>query len=175
MDLYSYELTNDEILAKRSFRWVRFCLDQDLYKSKTKYFHKLKPKWNVEPFKKSSLKKIPKKQGIYMFVLDIGTEININSTSKYVLYIGQAENLYTRFNQYFDYEKSDEPSDFWKRCMVVIWKDILDFHFFETGKLTTQNLTKVEFDLIDSIVPRINQRFRGKVLKSAIKLYSLAA
>jgi len=170
--LYGNELTNAEILADRKFRWKNFCLDNDMLLDKPKHAHKLRITWKDVPFAKGEKGKIPKGQGIYMFCLDIRKKLDMNGTSNFVLYIGQASNLQTRFATYFDYTSSTEPSDFLKRCMTVIWEGRLRFHFFETGALTTQELTLVEFDFIDSIIPPINQRFRGRVVKSAIKLYS---
>lgn len=172
MNIYTNELTNAEILNHKAFRWIRFCLDQDLYTSQTKLFHTISPVWHKVKFKKDQTSKVPRKQGIYMFALDISGGLDLNHTSNYVLYVGQAEDLQSRFNQYFGYELSEEPSDLLKRCMVIIWKERLNFHFFETNGLPGTDLTKMEFDLIDLIVPRINQRFRGRILKKAIKLYS---
>lgn len=172
MNLYNSELTDKEILDHKDYRWRKFCMDMDLMKIRTKKIHKIKMKWNNQKFLKSSKINIPEKQGIYMFVLDVSNGININGTAKYVLYVGQAINLRNRFINYFNYVNSDLPADFLKRCMVLIWKGKLDFHYFETDDLSDKELTDVEFDLIDSLVPPMNQRFRGKVLKKRIKLYS---
>ena len=60
--------------------------------------------WQTEKFLKKNRTKIPKTQGVYMFVLDIENRIDINGTCKYVLYIGQTKNLYQRFNTYFTYK-----------------------------------------------------------------------
>lgn len=107
-----------------------------------------------------------------MFVLNPGRYRNIDETSKYVLYIGQANNLRERFNSYFSYKSDTKPSNLLKRIMVVIWEGKLDFHFFQTGHLSTAELTEVEFDLIDMLVPPLNQRFRGVFVKRGVKLYA---
>lgn len=172
MNLYDIELTNSEILETRNFRWKNFCLDHKLYAAKPKRAHQIPIIWNQVDFLKNQKLNVPDVQGIYMFVIDISGSVSLNGTSQYVLYVGQASDLRNRFMTYFNYIKSDTPSDFLKRCMVLIWKGKLKFHFFQTQNLSDVDLTKVEFDLIDNIVPPINQRFRGRMLKKAIKLYS---
>lgn len=172
MNLYANELTNKEILDHKPFRWKSICMDMDLLKVKHKKINKINIVWKDVEFLKKNKTEVPSSQGIYMFVLDVSNGLNLYNTSKYILYVGQTINLKSRFNSYFGYENSDEPSDFLKRCMVLIWKRKLDFYFFETKNLTAQELTMVEFDIIDSVVPPINQRFRGRVLKKKIKLYS---
>jgi len=57
-----------------------------------------------------------------MFVVNTSNGLDLNGTSKYVLYIGQTNNLKTRFGTYFSYINSDIPADFLKRCMVLIWR-----------------------------------------------------
>lgn len=172
MSLYDCEMTDQEILDYKPFRWKHMCMDLDLIKIKPKKAHRIPIVWDDVKFLKKNKKSIPKKQGIYMFVLDISNKLDLNTTSKYVLYVGQTKNLRTRFGTYFGYIKSDIPADFLKKCMILIWKKKLDFHFFQTSNLSGIDLTKVEFDLIDTLVPPINQRFRGKILKKRIKLYS---
>lgn len=172
MSLYESDFTNREILEHQEFRWKKFCLNLDLIRFKPKKINRITVSWNNVKFLKKNKNFIPDKQGIYMFVLNLTTSLDVNDTSKFVLYVGQASSLKNRFDTYFHYENSDVPADFLKRCMVLIWKEKLDFHFFETSGLSTKDLTNVEFDLIDTLIPPINQRFRSKILKKKIKLYS---
>lgn len=170
--LYDSDMSNSEILLNKAFRWKVFCLDYDLINSKPKKIHQIAINWEEVKFQKTNKADVPPEQGIYMFVLNISNGLNLNGSSKFVLYVGQTVDLRSRFESYFGYENSDEPSDFLKRSMVLIWKGKLDFYFFKTNGLTPKDLTKVEFDLIDLIIPPINLRFRGKVLKKKIKLYA---
>lgn len=172
MNLYSLELNNNDILSQKKFRWKVFCLDYDLLHRPLRRANRIKMNWKDEQFLKKNKGKIPSSQGIYMFVINIENTFFLNNASKYVLYVGQAENLQIRFEGYFKYKDSKIPSDFLKRCMVLIWEGKLDFYFFETNNVSTKILTEIEFDLIDSIVPPINQRFRGNILKESVKLYS---
>ena len=55
--------------------------------------------------------------------------------------------------------------------MTLVWKDFLYFNFFETDYGSTSEREKEEYDLIDSIVPPMNDDFRSIVLKQNIKLY----
>lgn len=168
--LYDAELTNSEILEAKGFRWKIFCLDFDVQAKPKKIKDPLV--WQEFKFLKKNKIHIPNEQGIYMFTINMSNGFSLNGTSNYVLYVGQASDLRVRYLSYFRYLKSDKPSDFLKRCMTLIWKGKLDFHFFSTGALSPEDLTKIEFDIIDTLAPPINQRFRGKILKKAIKLYS---
>lgn len=170
--LYGNELTNAEILADRRFRWKNFCLDTDMLAKKPKYAHRLTIQWKDVQFVKSEKKNVPSVQGVYMFCLNIQGQLDLNRTSQYVLYVGQADDLQARFMSYFGYSTTTTPSDFLKRCMVVVWGKNLRFHYFPSGSLSKDDLTSAEFDFIDSVIPPINQRFRGRIIKKAIKLYS---
>ncbi len=172
MSLYNASKTNEELIADTRLRWRMFCLDLDLLKREPKLLHKLKVVWKKEHFLKKNKTNIPNSQGIYMFVLNVEGKIPINSTSKYVLYVGKARNLKTRYSSYFNYEKKDNPSDLLKKIMTVVWKGKLEFHFFDSENLSDVDLDKIEMDLIDSLAPPMNQRFRGRILKGHIKLYA---
>lgn len=170
LNLYAAHISNSDILSKKDLRWRRMCLDAELTKVKLRRITKLTLSWIQQDFLKKNKKLIPQTQGVYMFVVNINNGIDMNSCSNHILYVGQASNLRDRFGQYFGYAKSGKPSDFLKRCMVLIWKGKLTFHYFETKTLTKEELTEVEFDIIDSIVPPLNQRFRGTILKKHVKL-----
>ncbi len=172
MNLYDAELSNDDIVKRKEYRWKNFCLDLDLLHRKPKSAHKFQINWKEVKFLKKNSKIIPQTAGIYMFVLNIENKVLLNGNAKYIIYIGQTINLRTRYKKYFSYANSDHPSDFHKRAMVLIWENQLQFHFFETGKITAAELTNIEFDLIDSVVPPINMRFRGRIVKQAVKFYS---
>lgn len=170
--IYGNELSNDDILRHKHFRWKTFCLDLDLLTSEPLHAHKLDIEWQDVEFLKSERHKIEPKQGVYMFSLDIRQRLDLHTTSRYVLYVGQAIDLQERFMHYFNYVTSSNPSHFLKRCMVLLWKEKLRFHYFYTGSLSKEELTQTEFDFIDAVVPPMNNRFRGEVLKNHLKLYS---
>ncbi len=170
--LYDISRDNSELLRDPSFRWRTVCLDVDLFKRKPKRIHKLKLVWKSLKFEKASVASIPDKQGVYMFVLNVNQFRDIGDTCKYVLYVGQASDLQERFKGYFNYATNDEPSNLLKRIMVVVWEGFLDFHYFETHSMTIEELTEVEFDLINTIIPPLNQRFRGHIVRRGVKLYA---
>ena len=172
MSLYDFEISNKEILGKKDYRWKHFCLDINLLHRDPKSAHNLNLEWENYKFSKENSDQIPEEQGIYMFVLNIEDRIMLNGNSKYILYIGQTTNLNTRYKSYFRYVHSDEPSDFLKKCMILIWGNKLDFHYFETNNVSNDELNNIEFDLIDAVIPPFNIRFRCNLIKKSVKLYS---
>jgi hypothetical protein len=167
--LYSSIYTNKQLIENHDLYWRNTCMNMRLMNIKHKKVKKIAINWINIKFLKKNKTVIPDKQGIYMFVLDISNSLDLNGTGKHILYIGQTINLNDRFGSYFYYKNSTKPSDFLKRCMVLLWEGKLEFHYFETYGLNSKDLDKVEFDLIDSVVPPMNNRFRGTILKTHIK------
>lgn len=168
--LYGSNISNDDLIKDHRNYWRQFCLNLSLLNIKFRKVDSINVNWKSVKFLKVNKAKLNDTQGIYMFVLKTANKIDLNGNGQLILYVGQTKNLKQRFGQYFNYESSDEPSDFLKRCMVLLWKGKLEFHYFETESLTEKDLTNVEYDLIDSIVPPMNNRFRGELLKTHVKL-----
>lgn len=172
MSLYTPTLTNQDILNDQRQRWRSVCLDYRIWETSTQMLDTFNPQWNEIPFLKSNNSTIPKTQGIYMFVIRPNNHSLVNGHNRHILYIGQTKNLHQRFGQYFHYANSDEPSDQLKRIMILLWQERLFFNFFETNNVQAHELTTLEFDLIDMIIPPINDRFRADIIKSHVKFYS---
>lgn len=172
MSLYTPSITNQQILDDQKQRWKTICLDYRIWENPTQMIETFNPSWQEIPFLQSNTSKMPHTQGIYMFILKPNNANLVNNQNRHILYIGQTKNLHKRFSQYFHYEHSDLPSDQLKRIMVLLWKEKLSFHFFETNNVTKEDLTTLEFDLIDMIIPPMNDRFRADSVKQYVKLYS---
>jgi hypothetical protein len=132
MSLYTPSITNQQILDDKKQRWKTVCLDYHIWENPTQMIENFSPTWQEIPFLKSNKSKIPSTQGIYMFILTPTNANLVNNQNRHILYIGQTKNLNKRFDQYFHYETSDLPSDQLKRIMILLWKERLSFHFFET-------------------------------------------
>ncbi|AMR28253.1 hypothetical protein A0257_14930 [Hymenobacter psoromatis] len=130
------------------------------------------PIWSEVKFDRTSASSIPSEMGVYMFIVKSLPEALLNYQHRYILYVGQAVNLRKRFGEYFHYANSSKPSDQLKRVMTVVWEDKLYFNYFPTDGFSRADLTSVEFDLIDKIVPPMNKLFRAEVLKQYISLYA---
>lgn len=162
--------TKNEIKSIFNIKWSRICLDPDVWNIKRKIKTNPISKWKEIKFTKKNIphfKNLNKVQGIYMFVAKPNTQYT--KEHSYILYIGQTSNLKDRYKSYFDYEDSTEPSDHKKRCMVIVWKGYLYFHYIRTRFKSTNQREKYEYDFIDSIAPIINDKFRSKIIKSKIK------
>ena len=170
--LYTPQLTDSAILQDDRQRWRTLCMDCRIWDMPPQQLSQFVPQWKEVKFDRANSQILPPAMGIYMFVLKPQNEGLANFHHKYILYIGQTVNLQQRFNQYFSYKGSDEPSDQLKRIMILLWQDRLSFNYFETPSFTADKLTSVEFDLIDMIVPPMNHRFRADGIKQNVKFYS---
>lgn len=103
-----------------------------------------------------------------MFVLEM--EINQLARQEFILYVGETAKLGQRFKQYFAYKNSTHPSDQNKRRMVLLWEDLLYFKFVPTTFIDKNVRESAEYDLIDHLMPPINDRFRSSVTKARTKL-----
>lgn len=103
-------------------------------------------------------------KGVYAFVARPEKSATVHHS--YILYIGQATNIPQRFKKYFNYSRSTHPSDQLRRRMVVVWRDCLYFQYVLTPSFNASKLTDFEYDLIDTIAPPINDRFRSRILSS---------
>lgn len=171
MTLYTPELTNEIILKNVENQWRKFCLDTSIWSSETKIIHKLKFNWQEVKFKKENIDKIPESKGIYLFVVKPIKLQYSNDNQTYIMYVGSTKNLKNRFLNYFQYKNCTEPSDQLKRIMVLIWENYLYFNY-QNVDVTEKKLIDIEFDLIDTLIPPMNNRFRAKIIKQSVKLYS---
>lgn len=171
MTLYTPEISNEDILKDKKQRWRTFCLDNQIWDVSPKIINELFLSWEKIKFNEQNVSKVPEAQGIYMFVVETNLKTISNFGSHYIIYVGQTINLRDRFKTYFRYKSNTEPSDQLKRIMVLLWENNLYFNFTVT-KLEPFQLTDLEFDLIDAIVPPMNLRFRARAIKENVKLYS---
>lgn len=172
MSLYLSGITNEAILSDERQRWRSLCLDLNIWKKVPTLLQQHNPLWNSVEFHSDNRDSIPEEKGIYMFVAEPPYSSLANLRHRYILYIGQSVNLRQRYLQYFNYQNSDEPSDQFKRIMILIWQECLCFNYFLTPDFSSNNLTAIEMDLIDMIVPPMNIRFRAKEVIQRVKFYS---
>ncbi|WP_338872101.1 hypothetical protein WBJ53_27100 [Spirosoma sp. SC4-14] len=170
--LYTPELTNEKILQMDQHRWRTFCADCRLWEAPTKLLHSHQLNWHEVKFERSNAAILPESMGVYMFVLRASNALMTNGQHSYIMYVGQAINLKERFTGYFKYVKSKKPSDQLKRIMILLWQERLQFHYFETPNFTKEELTNIEFDLIDMTIPPMNNLFRGEFVNQNVKAYA---
>lgn len=171
-NIYNSITTSKQILNQVSLRHRRFNLDFDLIAS-------IKPKsslvsslnWNKVKFQKGNKNTLPEMPGVYMFILKPYLAGICKLASEFILYVGQTKNLKERYSGYFQYKNSKKASDQDKRTMIVIWEDHLHFYYHSLPDNTTKSqLDDLEFDLIDSVLPPFNARFRSENVKSYLKM-----
>ena len=124
--------------------------------------------WNVVRFEESAKDDLPKdKQGVYTFV--VKPEIANHPDCAYLLYVGKTEKqgLRTRFLDYFREPKKPKGREAVK-LMLRLWKTHLWFCYAPIDDVGEIN--HVERNLIEALVPPINQEYSG-VLGKAVKAW----
>jgi hypothetical protein len=167
-----YTISKQVLKQAPSYRWRKFCLDYVCWTLPQKKLPHFTPSWQEVKFERSNKSRVPEEQGIYIFVVRHPGGHLVNHDHRFILYVGQTVNLRQRFNQYFRYENTDEPSDQLKREMVIVWEDLLYFGFFTTTNFSKEERTDIEYDLIDYIVPPINEEWRADYVKNTAKSMS---
>lgn len=163
-------ITNEELISDRSHRWPRFCVDFDIWElpkiiNQNRFADWVELKFTEENY--SEINHLKNQEGIYMFVIKPNDMFSLHHS--FIMYIGETKDLARRYSEYLKYKDSTHPSDFKKRKMTVIWKDYLYFNYFPTSYGSTAERRKEEYDLIDSIVPPINDDFRSDIIKEHVK------
>jgi excinuclease UvrABC nuclease subunit len=171
-NIYNSITTNDQILAQVHIRHKRFNLNFDLMQSiKPKSSLTSSLKWNKIKFLKGNKNILPETPGIYMFILRPYLAGLCQFSSDFILYIGQTKNLRSRYLDYFQYKNSIKAADQDKRTMIVIWENHLYFYYHSLPTNTSKTeLDDLEYDLIDSVIPPFNARFRSENVKSYLKM-----
>lgn len=172
MNLYNSLLDNDSIKKQYGVRWRKFCLDFDIWNLNIDLEKEADFQWTEVKFKKENRILIPESKGIYFFLIKPTNSALLNESHKYILYIGQAKNLRRRYGEYFRYASSKHASEQLKRYMVVIWRSHLYFNFIELLSTNDDELTDIEYKLIDSIAPPFNKDFRSDFVKERMSLIS---
>lgn len=172
VSLYQPYIKNEDL--KNNFnplKWPRVCIDPVIWNCTLKNVS-VNPvaSWSEIPFSKSfkdKLDDLDGEQGIYMFVVKAPN--GISKHQSFIVYIGETQNLKERYNSYFNYCTTKNTSDQKKRFMVVVWEELLHFNYIKTN-LSTKDRKKYEYELIDAVVPPINDDFQTDIVKEAKKL-----
>ncbi len=124
--------------------------------------NKKKFKWQIFPFHKNYINKIPTSAGLYTFVI----KPNIaNHASGYVMYVGKTikQTLQKRFQQYF-YEMQNIK----KRSKLIILLNSYNEKnlFFNCVDFKNKSkISKMEEDLFNAFLPPCNSDITGEVGK----------
>lgn len=164
--------STEDLINDHSLRWQKVCLDYNIWEIPKIINRNCYADWTELKFGSLSLPlldELDNQEGIYMFV--VKPKESFTKYHSTILYIGETKNLKQRYIQYLGYKTSTHPSDQKKRMMTVVWEEYLYFNYFKTDYKVTSARRKEEYDLIDSIVPPINDDFRADALKTHIKLY----
>ena len=163
-------LSRQQIVDMVEYRWPRICLNPDVWNIPKKLTKYNCGTWTEIKFERTNIPHfdtLDGQEGIYMFIAKPNDTPNPNHS--FILYVGETGNLKTRFEKYFTYENTSHPSDQLKRRMVIVWKDYLYFQYIKTSFGITAKREELEYDLIDTIVPPMNDKFRSMPLKAHLK------
>jgi hypothetical protein len=163
---------NEKIKKDINVRWRKYFIDFNLTNS---IHSKIKVHLNWAspiPFNKGNRTKIPKLPGIYLFF--VKPTSRIHEEQSFILYVGYSMNLYNRYGDYlYKYSNSDEPNYIERRIMLNSWSDYLYYTYIDLNGKTESEITKIESDIIDSLVPPINRDFAHAVIKEQVRLNRL--
>mgnify|MGYP006432450577 CR=1 FL=1 len=109
--------------------------------------------WNAKKFSPQNLKKIPKNEGVYAFVLI--PEINSFFQTKYLFYIGKtSRDLRTRYNEYLNEKNAKGKSRVKIYDMLNMYEGHL--YFFYSVIHDKHKINECEDKLLNMFMPHVN-------------------
>ena len=116
--------------------------------------------WEIHPFKREQIDKIPKEPGIYSFVVQPG--IANHSYCSYLMYVGMTERpLRVRFKEYFS-EKYNATRGRPKIVKLLnVYRDYL--HFCCLTIADTERIKEIEDELLKAFIPPCNDQYPAEI------------
>ena len=111
--------------------------------------------WKRYKLNRGNSPRVPTLSGIYSLV--VVPRLVCHPACSYLMYIGQATNLRTRFHQYLTTERRVRPNVV---RLLHKWGDYVVFCFC---RVPPRHLTTVEEGLIGAFLPPVNSKFPGKL------------
>ncbi|WP_318641699.1 hypothetical protein [Flavobacterium ardleyense] len=123
-------------------------------------------KWKKLKFNKVNKNKIPKKTGLYCFI--VNPKYNNFIATNYLFYIGKTNNsLFTRYGNYLDEQSGKgKPRDKVYE-MLNIYKDDIYFYYTEISHKSDVDL--YEETLLNVFVPHVNTSIPEAKINTALK------
>lgn len=122
-------------------------------------------KWKVESFPPKPRRLIPKKPGVYVFVVE--PEMFNFKPANGLFYIGKATSLYERVGKYITdlnakYDSKDTRAHIW--MMLNQWNGHLKYHYVTTD--TVAEAEKLEDQMILAFKPHYNKKLDAKTARA---------
>lgn len=120
--------------------------------------------WHLEAFPPSDRKKIPKKSGVYAFVVQPKVFDFVHSSG--LFYVGKATCLYERIASYIaefekDLNNTTRPS-IW--VMINQWNGHLDYYYTTTKDIDEAG--DLEAEMLKAFMPHFNKQFPAEISKT---------
>jgi len=149
---------NDVIdLIQEQDEYASFILGICLWKSKwLRYSLTDKFEWRTLSFKYCNRREIPRKPGIYSFVINPTVA---QHPQRYLCYIGKSDNLQRRYEEYL----REAENNYGRPKIVRVLKKWEGFMEFSFTLLEKSRLENVENYLIKTFVPYANDQYPAQV------------
>lgn len=123
----------------------RFVLCPDFWRSYTATHE-----WECQKLETANTDQIPTESGVYTLVLNPG--IAGHPASAYIMYVGKAEDLRRRFNDYLTVERTNRRRTKMYRFLNYYHDEFIHFYF-----------TRIRVDMIDSVENGLRNAYRPPV------------
>lgn len=163
------EAYNIEFRNKAEVRMYvkRFLLNPNYWIDVSNHLNFAGAVWNKVLFEDTNVNNVPKKKGVYAFILIPKYDDFIET--RYLFYVGKTNRtLFKRFQEYLDERdgKTKKPRDK-VREMLNIFEGYLWFHYMELTN--TFDVNKIEEKLLNCFVPHVNCMIPNAKIKSELK------
>lgn len=112
------------------------------------------------------------KKGIYMFFVE--PDFPFAPEARYLMYVGRVISNNTFKKRFYDYVSGIGNRNNRRNIQLLtnLWPDKTWVYYYELDHLSDDEITAIEDNLIDNVIPPMNNRFKIKEAKNSRSLYN---
>lgn len=140
--------------------WVNVRSDlQQLFSNRTRY-----------KFDENIIQALPNTKGIYIFYVE--PNFPFLPETRYIMYVGKVTCTDTFHNRFYDYVSGIGNKKKRRNIQLLtnLWPDNTWVYIYELD-LSDDEITAIEDNLIDNIIPPLNNKFKAKSAQNSRSIY----
>lgn len=122
-------------------------------------------------FDKNIQSQLPKTKGIYIFFVE--PQFPFAPETRYLMYVGEVTGHNTFYNRFYDYVSAIGDKNHRRNIQLLtnLWPGNTWVYVYELD-LPDKEITAIEDNLIDNIIPPLNNKFKVKSSQSSRSIYN---
>lgn len=115
---------------------------------------------------------LPRSKGIYIFYIE--PDFPFSPETRYLMYVGKVAGKDTFYKRFYEYVKAIGNLDQRKNIMLLtnLWPNKTWVYVYSLDDATDDEIEAIEDNLIDNIVPPLNNKVKAKAAKNSRSIYN---